>query len=132
MLGRITHAQVRTCHTGYQVQWLSGLWNSILCAGSSTCGGETVAVAVIYADDLHPCIEACQWLYVCSAATQYVMWLRIPCRPSFKELTPQLQVLLDLIKEEEVRKSSSSSSKGGLLSKLNLRSKEGSSKDSRG
>eukprot|EP00879_Flechtneria_rotunda_P017041 GHRR01017847.1.p1 GENE.GHRR01017847.1~~GHRR01017847.1.p1 ORF type:complete len:205 (+),score=88.55 GHRR01017847.1:274-888(+) len=49
-------------------------------------------------------------------------------RPSFKELTPQLQLLLDMAREEETRKSSS---KGGLLSKLNLRSKDGSSKDSK-
>ena len=44
-------------------------------------------------------------------------------RPSFKELTPQLQLLLDVVREEEARKANS---KGGLLSKLNLR---GSSKD---
>eukprot|EP00878_Enallax_costatus_P020965 GHUV01022181.1.p1 GENE.GHUV01022181.1~~GHUV01022181.1.p1 ORF type:complete len:482 (+),score=159.09 GHUV01022181.1:903-2348(+) len=55
-------------------------------------------------------------------------------RPSFKELTPQLQVLLDLVKEDEARKAAatSSSTKGGLLSKLNLRAKDASSKDSRG
>lgn len=48
-------------------------------------------------------------------------------RPSFKELTPQLQMLLDVVREEESRKVSSS--KGGLLSKLNLRggSKDGAS-----
>lgn len=51
-------------------------------------------------------------------------------RPSFKELTPQLQLLLDMVKEEEARKAASSS-KGGLLSKLNLRGKEGSGRDSR-
>lgn len=47
-------------------------------------------------------------------------------RPSFKELTPQLQLLLDVVREDESRKASS---KGGLLSKLNLRggSKEGAS-----
>jgi hypothetical protein len=43
-------------------------------------------------------------------------------RPSFKELTPQLQMLLDMVRDEEARKATSSSSKGGLLSKLNLRS----------
>eukprot|EP00877_Chromochloris_zofingiensis_P013896 jgi/Chrzof1/8760/Cz03g23150.t1 len=39
-------------------------------------------------------------------------------RPTFKELTPRLQLLLDIAKEDEARKSQS---KGGLLSKLNLR-----------
>jgi hypothetical protein len=52
------------------------------------------------------------------------------CRPSFKELTPQMQVLLELVREEEARKATSSSSKGGLLSKLKL-GKEGSSRDGR-
>eukprot|EP00775_Hariotina_reticulata_P007213 gene7213-7427_t len=51
-------------------------------------------------------------------------------RPSFRELTPRLQLLLDMVKEEEARKSASSSSKGGLLSKLNLR-KDGSKDSSR-
>ncbi|WIA40249.1 hypothetical protein OEZ86_013627 [Tetradesmus obliquus] len=53
-------------------------------------------------------------------------------RPSFKELTPQMQVLLDAVRDEEARKAAlaSSSSKGGLLSKLKL-GKEGSSRDSR-
>jgi len=47
-------------------------------------------------------------------------------RPSFKELTPRIQLLLDMVKEEEARKAASSSGgKGGLLSKLNLR-KDGS------
>lgn len=49
-------------------------------------------------------------------------------RPSFKELTPQLQMLLDIVKEDEARKAVSSGNKGGLLSKLTLR-KEGGSKD---
>lgn len=52
------------------------------------------------------------------------------CRPSFQELTPQLQLLLDMVREDEARKaasaSASSSKGGGLLSKLNLRSKESS------
>lgn len=65
-----------------------------------------------------------RWWLLCS----------LHCRPSFKELTPQVQVLLDLVKEDEARKAAatSSSSKGGLLSKLNLRAKDASSKDSKG
>lgn len=59
------------------------------------------------------------------AAVMSACWDASPLhRPSFKELTPQLQLLLDVVREEESRKSSS---KGGLLSKLNLRG--GSSKD---
>lgn len=58
------------------------------------------------------------------AAVMSACWDASPLhRPSFKELTPQLQLLLDVVREEEARKSSS---KGGLLSKLNLR---GGSKD---
>jgi hypothetical protein len=53
------------------------------------------------------------------AAVMSACWDASPLhRPSFKELTPQLQLLLDVVREEESRKSSS---KGGLLSKLNLR-----------
>ncbi|KAF8063034.1 STY17 [Scenedesmus sp. PABB004] len=51
-------------------------------------------------------------------------------RPSFKELTPQLQLLLDMVRDDEARKAAAAAaaagSKGGLLSKLNInRSKEG-------
>ena len=38
-------------------------------------------------------------------------------RPTFRDLTPRLQLLLDLAKDEEAKKAA----KGGLLSKLNLR-----------
>lgn len=61
------------------------------------------------------------------AAIMSACWDASPLhRPSFKELTPQLQLLLDVVREEEARKTTSS--KGGLLSKLNLRggNKEGS------
>lgn len=60
------------------------------------------------------------------AAVMSACWDASPLhRPSFKELTPQLQLLLDVVREDETRKPSS---KGGLLSKLNLRGggKEGS------
>ncbi|KAF6257781.1 kinase-like domain-containing protein [Scenedesmus sp. NREL 46B-D3] len=75
------------------------------------------------------------------ASLMHACWDASPCTgagdsiagPTFKELTPQMQVLLDGVREAEARKassSSSSSSKGGLLSKLKL-GKEGSSRDGR-
>jgi hypothetical protein len=43
-------------------------------------------------------------------------------RPTFKELTPRLQQLLDAAREDEARGSGKGgSARGGLLSKLNLR-----------
>lgn len=42
-------------------------------------------------------------------------------RPTFQDLTPRLQLLLEAAKEEEARRTSGGS-RGGLLSKLNLRS----------
>jgi Protein tyrosine and serine/threonine kinase len=54
---------------------------------------------------------------------------RVPLRPTFKELTPQLQALLDMAREEEARRAAAAAAaanKGGLLSKLNLsRSRDG-------
>jgi serine/threonine protein kinase len=52
-------------------------------------------------------------------------------RPTFRELTPRLQLLLELAKEEEAKKSSSGSKGGGLLSKLSLARKD-RDRDSKG
>jgi hypothetical protein len=69
------------------------------------------------------------------AAVMTACWDSSPLhRPSFKELTSQLQLLLERVRDEEQRSSSKAApSKGGLLSKLNLRGTgggSGSSKDS--
>lgn len=72
------------------------------------------------------------------AALMTACWDASPLhRPSFKELTPQLQLLLDVVREEEARKAAAaaaaaSSKGGGLLSKLNLRGASSSRGDGGG
>ncbi|KAI8470540.1 MAG: kinase-like domain-containing protein [Monoraphidium minutum] len=56
------------------------------------------------------------------ADTMLACWDASPAhRPTFKELTPQLQALLDAAREDEARKGGGGGARSGLLSKLNLR-----------